>query len=264
MIVFSAFTPHSPLLLETISKERFVDFQDTFGAMQELAASLKKAKPDIIVTLSSHSHFHEQAFSINLNDEYSVSFSEFGDHATTKTFKPDLELITHIRRSLRSEDLSVTLESGAELDHGSGIPLYLLSDDLQANIVPICYSNMDAKKHFAFGKRLKDIFSQSPKRIAIIASGDLSHSLSSNAPLGLKKEGRLFDDAVLEAVKNVSSAKLLNIPSSVIQESAQCAYRPLLMLFGILERMHVRPDIRSYEAPHGVGYLVVEFHHAHV
>jgi len=262
MIVFSAFTPHSPLLLETISKERFHDFDDTLSAMQDLAVSLKKARPDVIVTLSSHNQFHENAFSVNLNDHYSVSFSEFGDHSTTKSFKPDLELVAQIRRGMRSENILLTLESSPLLDHGSGIPLFLLTEDLSTKIVPISYSGMDAKTHFTFGKLLKDLFAQSPKRIALIASGDLSHCLTSDAPMGFKKEGRLFDDAVLEAVKNVSSAKLLKIPSAVVKESSECAYRPLLMLFGILERMHVRPDVRSYEAPHGVGYLVVEFHHA--
>ncbi len=262
MIVFSAFTPHSPLLLETISKERFHDFDDTLSGLSDLEQSLLASKPDVIVTLSSHNHFHETAFSINLNDRYTISFSEFGDRATTKQFVPDLELITQIQRRMRSEDFQFTLDSNPLLDHGSGIPLYLLTKELSTKIVPISYSGLDVKSHIAFGRILKDLFSHSSKRIAVIASGDLSHSLSSTAPMGFKKEGQQFDDAILEAVRNVSSAKLLTIPHHVVQESSECAYRPLLILFGMLERMHVRPDIRSYEAPNGVGYLVVEFHHA--
>ena len=262
MIVFSAFTPHSPLLIESISKERYHDFDDTNEAMQKLAQSLEQTKPDVIVTISSHSQLHETVFSLNFHDSYKISLIDFGDHATTKSFKPDLELVALIRRKMRTEDFAFTIKSDELLEYGPGVPLLLLTKNLQANIIPISYSGLDAKMHLAFGRILKEIFSNSTKRIAIIASGDLSHCLSSDAPMGFKKEGRKFDNMILEAIKNVSSSKLLQISPDIIRESSECAYRPLLIFFGILERMNVRPDILSYKAPNGVGYLVAEIHHS--
>lgn len=264
MIVFTAITPHSPLLIETISKERFADFSDTREAMASLSESLAATRPDVIVTISSHSNAHANAFSINLHDAYHVSLADFGDHATTKAFKPDLELVALIQRKMRSADIEFTLESSEQLEYGPGVPLLLLTEEVQATIVPIAYTSLDAKKHLSFGRLLKDVLSHTSKRIAVIVSGDLSHCLSSDAPMGFKKEGRLFDDAVLEAVRNVSTSKLLKIPQNVLTESSECLYRPLLVFFGLLEHMNVRPEILSYEAPHGVGYLVAQFHHMNV
>ncbi len=259
MIVFSAFVPHSPLLIESISKDRYHDFDDTLEAMAGLAEALELAKPDVIVTIASHSDIHQDAFAVNLHESYHVSLAQFGDHATTKEFKPDLELAALLRRTMRTENVACTFTSNATLEYGPGVPLLLLTKKLNTKIVPIVYSGLDTKMHLAFGRILKELFADSAKRIAVIASGDLSHALTSDAPVGFKKEGRVFDDAVLEAVKNVSSAKLLKISSKVVKESSECAYRPLLIFFGILERMHVRPEILSYEAPHGVGYLVANF-----
>ena len=264
MIVFSAFVPHSPLLIESISKDRYHKFDDTHEAIKELRVHLEASRPDVIITLSAHANIHDSVFSLHLHESYRVDLTEFGDHATTKSFQPDLELASRVRRHMRTENLPLTLGSGEVLNYGAGVPLLLLTDNLHAKVLPISYSGLDAKTHLAFGRMLKDVFMNSSKRIAVIASGDLSHCLSTDAPMGFKKEGQLFDDAVLEAVRNVSSAKLLTIPARVVKNSSECAYRPLLLLFGILERMNVRPEILSYEAPFGVGYLVAAFRHPHI
>jgi len=112
----------------------------------------------------------------------------------------------------------------------------------------------------AFGRALKDVVLHSPRRIAVIASGDLSHALSSNAPAGYRPEGEEFDGAVRQAIEHMATSQLLSLPASTVSAAAECAYRPLLMLFGLLEGMKVRPEMLGYESPFGVGYLTVQFH----
>ena len=58
----------------------------------------------------------------------------------------------------------------------------------------------------------------------------------------------------------MSLSQLLSVNETSLEESHECAYRPLLILFGLLEKMHVRPEILSYEHPFGVGQLVTQFH----
>lgn len=260
MIVFAAFTPHSPLLIDSIGKENIKYLTKTREALANLSASLVESRPDVVFVISSHSLVHESAFSINLHDTYQVEFKEFGDHTTHRKFFPDLELTTLIQRAARNADIPLVLESFASLDYGSSVPLFLLCDELHPKIVPISYSGMDRKQHMAFGRLLKDVATASHKRIAIVASGDLAHSHTSDAPVGYREEGKEFDETIQRSIEQFSSSTLLSLDEHVVQQAAECALRPLLILFGVLEHVSVRPQVHSYEAPFGVGYLVAQFH----
>lgn len=261
MIVFLGFTPHTPLLLKSIGKENTNKLKDTLQAMETLSEDLYVSHPDVIVTISTHSGAHENAFSINLHDEYIIDLKEFGDLSNQESFYPDPELVTEIRKEMKGKEIKFTLDSYSSLDYGISVPLKLLvKKNKKPKLVPIVYSHLSAKDHLLFGKILKDVFMNSKKRIAIVASGDLSHCLKSEAPAGFKKEGQIFDDLIIQSVKDVSTAKLISINEEVVALASECAYKPILILFGIIEKMKVKPEILSYESPFGVGHLVAEFH----
>lgn len=260
MICFTAFTPHSPLLIERIGKDHIKKVSKTLQALSNVADLLAAAQPEVIFVISSHSLVHEKAFSVNLFNEYFLDFKEFGDHSTTKSFAPDVELIAQIQQSTQQANIPFVLESSRELSYGSGVPLHLLTKTTSYKIVPISYSGTDRKQHLAFGRILKDVALQSPKRIAIVASGDLAHTLATHAPMGFKKEGKEFDDIVKRSVEQFSVSQLIALPESIVEQAEQCALRPLLMMFGVLEKMKIRPEVLSYESPFGVGYLVAIFH----
>ncbi len=259
MICFAAFTPHSPLLVEQIGKENVKFLQKTRESMQKLTEAFARTEPEVVFLISAHSFMHETAFSINLHDEYAIDFRDFGDHSTSAYFEPDLELISAIQLSARTSEIPFVLESFASLDYGSGVPLSFLSKKRTFKLVPISYCAADRKQHMAFGRILKDVAMQTHKRVAIIASGDLAHTLTTDAPMGYRKEGQQFDEAVQRSLEQFSASTLLNLQEKIVIQSEQCALRPLLILFGVLEKMQIKPKILSYEAPFGVGYLVAQF-----
>jgi len=260
MICFAAFTPHSPLLIDSIGKENIKQLTQTKEAMKKLSDELKSSHPDVILVVSSHSFMHENAFTLNLHDQYVVEFHEFGDLSTSMEFEPDLELVSSIQSEAKKHSVPFMLESHASLDYGCGVPLFLLSDEIKPRLVPVSYSGTDRKQHVAFGRMLNDVIQQSHKRIAVIASGDLSHSLSSEAPMGFHPEGKEFDDMMIRAVEQKSISKLLSFDEDQIEKASECAIRPLLILFGIIDQLKVRSENLSYESPFGVGYLVAQFH----
>src|SRR3989338_5882806 len=259
MIVFAAFTPHSPLLMPAIGIAKEKQQKKTSEAMRLLSSRLRKTKPETIVVISSHSFQHKTAFSINLHDRYMTDLSKYGDLGAHKTFLPDVQTIDQAQRFLRGQDIPVTLDSEETLDYSIAVPLLLLTDKLSAKIIPISYSGLGPKEHAAFGNALREILSRSSRRIALIATGDLSHALESSGPAGFKPEGKKFDDAVAEAIKQKSLSKLLSLDEQIVRASSECAYLPLLILFGALEKIRMRSEILSYETPFGVGYLVAEF-----
>lgn len=257
MIVFAAFTPHTPLLIPTIGGSSQKSMKETVRAMGRIGDDLRASKPDTIVTISAHAGQHEDAFSANLHDRYRVDLRDFGDLATTAEFEPNLSLIDAIQRAVRKVGIPFTLDSDSQLDYGSAVPLVTLR--ATCRVVPLSFSGKTPKDHFSYGKALKDLFANRPERIAVIASGDLSHALDSHAPAGYHKDGGAFDASVQQAIVQSAPSQLLSIDPSVVENASECGYRPLLILFGIVDQGVSRPEIYSYEHPFGVGYLVAHF-----
>lgn len=261
MICFAAVTPHSPLLLPSVGKDHIEELEKTRSALAHLADELYTSRPDTIVVVSSHEDQHPNAFSLNLHDEYSVNFSQFGDLTDAGSFLGDVPLMNAIQERMQSEDVPFTLDSHETVNYGTGVPLVLLASNIsQVRIVPVSISGLDQKSHVQFGSLLKDVLANSDKRIAIIASGDLSHCVNAQAPLGERPEGAEYDALIQEAVSQLSTSVLLTTSDALLTNAEACIHKQLLMLFGVLERTNVRTEILSYEAPFGVGYLVAQFH----
>lgn len=261
MICFAAITPHTPLLIPGVGKENVTRLEATTAALHQLEGELYASNPDVIVVISSHATQHKDAFSLNLHDEYLIDFKDFGDLATTRMLEPDLELATTIEAHMQKHAIPFTLDSSASLDYGTGVPLYFLTENLpDVKIVPVSFSGLSAKEHVRLGTELKDVFEHSNKRIAVVASGDLSHCLSSDAPLGYKPEGEEYDHKIVEAVKGISTSSLLSMDQTLVSGASACIQEQLLILFGLLERKKSRVEILSYEHPFGVGYLVAQIH----
>ena len=260
MIVFGAVVPHSPLLIPTVGKQHRDTLAKTLASFVTLEESLYLAKPDSICLIAPHGPRYPDAFSINLADKYAGSLKSFGDHSTTVSAKSDYLLIDHIQRQLRQENVPFTLTSSEELDYGYTVPLFLLTEKLRSwKLIPVSPSNHDGNAHFEFGRHLKRTLHADTHRVAIIASADLSHALTKNAPAGEHPEGVVFDEAVRLAISEQDPRKLLALSPEKIEAASQCGYRPILTLFGALDGVNMTSKILSYEAPFGVGYITAQF-----
>lgn len=260
MFCLAAITPHTPLLIPNIGKENIQLLKRTNEAMKKIAEEIYLAKIDTVVVISSHAIQHEGFFSANLHNEYTIEFKEFGDLQTSKKILPDTELISQIQMSARRENIPFTLDSDPSLDVGTSVPMYFcLQHKPNLRVVPLTCGKIEKRDLVEFGTFLKDVTDKSSKRIAVFASGDLSHCLSSKAPLGFRPEGSKYDDRLIEAVKGVSVSTLLNIEPREVEQAGQCINEQALILFGLLEHTQMQPDILSYESPFGVGYLVSLF-----
>ncbi len=260
MLIFAAFTPHSPLLLPTINRDRLAEVAVTREAMEHLAQELYAARPETIVILSSHTTVHEETFSIHVHDPYHLNLNEFGDLTEYQTFHPDLGFIDALQRTMRQRGMAVTLNTDEHLHYSASVPLLLLAEKLgPVSLVPVSYSGLSPKEHFAAGETLKEVIMNSPRRIAVIATGDQSHALTSASPAGFAKEGAQYDAFVQECINGNNPAGLLQIKPRLVEKARECSYRSLLMLLGCLDKVQYWPSIHSYEAPFGVGYLVVDF-----
>jgi len=94
------------------------------------------------------------------------------------------------------------------------------------------------------------------KRVAIIASADLSHALTRDAPSGYDPMGRAFDEQIQKVVANWDVKAVLEMEDSFRHRAAEDTVPSLSFLMGALDGLKVKPRVLSYEGPFGVGYLV--------
>lgn len=260
MIVFAAITPHSPLLLPTIGSEHAKVLQGTLAASATLRKNFQAAKPDVVLIISPHSTALPDAVALNLADTYHGDLTKFGDLKTRRVYRPATPFIDRLQRTLREKNQPITLLSVPTLDYGAMVPLVSLGVPETLPLIPVFPGNgLDFKKHFTLGEAMQEELGDSPKRIAVIASNNLSHRLSSDAPAGFSLQGEKFDALVREALETGNTARLLKIKPNFVEEAGQCGFRGTILLLGILARAGVSARILSYEHPFGVGYLTASF-----
>ena len=260
MLVFSAIVPHPPLLIPNIGKDEIKKIEKTKQAMEQLEQDLYLTKPDIIIIISPHGSLFTDAFSINAHTHFVSDFEQFGDLTTKLEWTGADALASKIKQQIKVDEIPLQLISQEQLDHGSTIPLYHLTQHLpKIKILPVGYSELDAKTHLKFGETLKEVLMQTDKRIAVIASGDLSHSLTTDAPAGFNKAGKKFDEKIIELLENKNAVGITNMDAKLVEDATECGYRSILILLGIIKNMDYTFKNYSYETPFGVGYLVGNF-----
>lgn len=259
-LVFAAITPHTPLLVPTIGQSNAKKLEKTAYALGRLEEELYAAHPDMLIIISPHGAIIPDAFTVNFCDKYQTDLKEFGDLATKPEYKGETHLPYHIRQASQDNEIKTILISNPTLDHGVSVPLlYLLAHLPKLPIMPIGYSNLDWKQHLDFGYVIKEQIMKTNRRIAVIASGDLSHALSTEAPAGFNPQGPIFDAKVQEILSSHNTTGLLQLPPELLVDAAECGFRTFLILMGILRDINYKYESYAYENPFGVGHLTANF-----
>lgn len=260
-LIFSAVTPHPPFLIPAIGKDNMAKLERTKQALEKLEEELYLTHPDIIVVISPHSHHFPDAFSVNMSPLFECDLKSFGDLTTKLPLKGEMLLPYDIRTSAYEKpECPTVLINEPNLDHGLVVPLLYLTRHLpEVKVLPIGLSELDAKAHWEFGQIIREQIIRSNKRIAVIASGDLSHALTTDSPAGYNKSGPEFDRKLQELFSSHNLAGLLTLDQNLIKESFECGFRSFLILAGVLKDTDYSYESFAYEAPFGVGYLTANF-----
>jgi aromatic ring-opening dioxygenase LigB subunit len=260
MLVFSAIAPHSPLLIPSIGKEHRESLNATLDAYRLLEEHLYATKPDTLVLISSHAAYYPDGFSCNISPAYTGNLKEFGDHGTTVTTKGDSLFIDRLHRHLRQTEIPFSLMSEETLDYGMTIALTLLLPHLpNVKIVPLSISGLSNEEHAKFSQEVMQVIHEDTRRIAFIATADLSHHANAQSTQGVNEAGPAFEQAVKKAIEQVDPSPLVALSPEILKDAAQCGAQPIVTLLGAIQKLHMKPTILCYEAPFGVGQLTAEF-----
>ena len=186
------------------------------------------------------------------------------DRTQVKNTIENLELLG---KKLKEKNPDSIIISAPHPDWGFNVPLFFLAKDFRGEIEQHLIGLESPKFYFEEGKKIYKSKIQNPNdksnlksKIAVIASGDLSHCLKEEGPYGFQPDGPKFDKDLIEALKKKDIEKILKL-DDLYPEAGECGLRSFCFLLGILEASGInwQPEILSYEGPFGVGYLVVNF-----
>ena len=258
-IVFGCVAPHPPLLIPDVGHGQEKAIQATTDAMNRLADELAEADPQTLVVISPHGRGHGDAMGVLTATGCAGNMRQWGSSLPQTAYRNDLELVAALQQEAATAHIPVKSIDDKEyqLDHGSIVPMYFLGAKARGiPVVPMTFSYLPLPYHFALGQALRLAAERTGKRVAVIASGDLSHRLTQSAPSGYDPEGQVFDQHVVRAVREMDHDVLLNLNPVLVERAGECGLRSIVILLGALEALEVTPQVHSYEGPFGVGYMV--------
>ena len=170
--------------------------------------------------------------------------------------KNTIEALENLGRKLKELKPDKIIISSPHPDWGFEVPLYFLANNFGGRIEKILTGLEPPRFYFEKGTK----FPMPNSKIALIASGDLSHCLKEDGPYGFHPQGPKFDKNLIESLKKKDVANFLKL-DEIYPEAGECGLRSFSFVLGILEaaKINWQPEILSYEAPFGVGYLVANF-----
>ncbi|MDR2557933.1 MAG: AmmeMemoRadiSam system protein A [Oscillospiraceae bacterium] len=248
--------PHPPLLVEGIGNS---DALESRSALGEIASEIERDNPDTLIIISPHSIMYDDYIHIAPGKSASGDFANFGAGHIKFNVDYDDELVAEVAKIAEFEEFPAgTLgEKKPALDHGVMVPLAFLGT--KRKIVRVSLSGLSVIDHYFLGMIITKAAAELNRKIAVIASGDMSHKLKADGPYGLVPEGSEFDEFMQKCVKNTDFIKLCSVSNELREKAAECGYMSLVILAGALDGMNVKSRLLCYEAPFGVGYLTAAF-----
>jgi len=188
-----------------------------------------------------------------------IILSSVGSDKDRAQVKNTIEALEKLGKKLKEKNPEKIIISAPHPDWGFNVPLYFLAKDFKGKVKTFLIGLETPEFYFSEGKKLRgELFSA--EKLALIASGDLSHCLKEGGPYGFHPDGPKFDKALIDALKKKDIKTIFKL-DDLYPEAGECGLRSFCFLLGILEASGIKwqPEVLSYEGPFGVGYLVANF-----
>jgi AmmeMemoRadiSam system protein B len=258
-LVFVGIAPHPPIMVPEVGREAAAEVRGSIDAMRELTARIIACGAETIIIISPHAPLEARAFVAYYETELRGDFANFRAPQATISAPLDTELLEAITSSAAAEGYQLVPLKGYELDHGTAVPLYfLLRNGWRGRVVALGYSFLSNEDHLRFGECIRRAVESSGRAVAFVASGDLSHRLTPDAPAGHDPLAHLFDEQVVASISANTPDGIVAIDQNLRRLAGECGYRSMLVAIGAEDASNRDCEVLHYEAPFGVGYLVAQ------
>ena len=246
-------------MVAEVGREATAEVRTSIAAMGEFTRRIVASGAETVVIISPHAPLDASAFVAYHTPQLYGDFANFRAAGTQVEFPLDEVLLEAIQGVATERDYEVIGLDNFPLDHGTAVPLYFLDrNGWSGSVVALGYSFLSNDDHLKFGECIRAAADSVGRRVAFIASGDLSHRLKPEAPAGYNPAAHHFDEEVVGAIHDSSPERIIEIDPRLRQTAGECGYRSMLVALGAVNKLPLACEVLSYEAPFGVGYLVAQ------
>ncbi len=261
--------PHPPVMIREIGGVRSQQLQTSLDTLSFISSELLASEPDCIVFLTPHGNVFRDCLSYLTTTRLEGDLGDFGWHART-SLENDLPFMHSLAALAEakglpllavSKELAERYNLKMHLDHGILVPLYFLQQagmrDLP--ILAISVGLLSNEELYKFGQTIQQASDQLGRRVAVLASGDMSHALKEEGSYRYHSDGPRFDQTVQQAFQQGDLAAIPEIPPQLRENAQECGFPSIMILIGAMDGYQPEKIKISYEGPFGVGYLSVGF-----
>jgi 2,3-dihydroxyphenylpropionate 1,2-dioxygenase len=184
-LVFAGVCSHAPGITGRAHLADPVQRDALYGAFAAFGREMRTAQPDALLLVGAE-HFanffmnNMPSFAIGMADEYEGPIEDPAWLGIARTKIPGCPDLSHrlITEVMQSVDLAFAEEW--QFDHGLMVPAHFLTPEFDLPIIPAninCQGPPLTPLHraWAFGEALRRAVDRQPERIAIVATGGISH-----------------------------------------------------------------------------------------
>ncbi|MGH9825574.1 MAG: hypothetical protein ACREDR_20270, partial [Blastocatellia bacterium] len=179
-IVAAMATCHAPQLFTYPQDEDHAQLDASIAAMRELGKILDETSPDVVIFLGSD---HLETFSMTCSPTFAIiagsrAVAEFAGRRYDLPLHR--EMAEDILDKLVRAEFDIAYSEDAVLGHTFAVPFEFVLGGRNIPVVPF-HTNVylpplpSPKRCAALGRKIAEIIASRPERVAIIASGGMSH-----------------------------------------------------------------------------------------
>ena len=249
--------PHPPLAVPSVGRGEEKKISKTLDSYREVAHRIAALEPETIVITSPHAPSFADCFCVSGGKGAHGDMSQFRAPQTSMEVSYDTELVAELH--VLADENNIPLISGtrddAFLDHATFVPLYYVNEAYRGyKLVRLGLSGLPPETNRKLGRIITESVRRHERRCVFIASGDLSHKMSTESPYGFDPNGPKFDEKVCSILASGNLDELFDIDRKLVEAAAQCGLDSFRIMAGALDGSHFETEFLSYEGPFGIGY----------
>jgi len=268
-IVFCGVCPHPPIVVPEVGGSEADKVASTQQAFLELGRRVKESGAETVVIISPHAQVFRDVVGINYTPVLKGDLAAFRAWQVRFELENDLILAGEIKKQAAGLGLTVVeLDEDAakqyglslQLDHGVTVPFYFLREaGVALPLVHVSMTVAPPERLYLFGLAVRLAAGSLGRKTALLASADLSHGLTHNAPGGYLPRGKEFDKEMVRLLAGPDAEGVIGMDPLLVRQAGECGYRSIVMMLGALDGYDVKAEVLSYEGPFGVGYPVASY-----
>jgi AmmeMemoRadiSam system protein A len=252
---------HAPIVIPKIAGGRARECARTTAAMAATAARLLAHAPDVLVIISPHTPRDPLRFGIAHDEQLSGDFAKFGVPELALQLPGAPEAAAMLAQVAQESGLACSRVSGRRLDHGALVPLYFVREaGWNGPTLLLALPYPDTGTETAMGRALAEAATRLGQRWCVLASGDMSHRLTPDAPAGYHPSARQFDASFRDLLESGELERAADIDPALREIAAEDVVDSCTVAASAVNFDATGHRILSYEGPFGVGYLEAVLH----